>query len=154
MTRDEMNVRSAKMLKGRIFATVAPVALLLSACAGAFEAERGVSPLDGRVQALVDANRQYPQWSDFPASSTVAPSAQEIAAKVELLVSAQTRVEGEVGRLVWTFDDPARFEAQVRDRLAAVPASPDSARTLQQLEAWAEDLRRRAEAPPRIPNRP
>lgn len=153
MTRDEMNGRYTKKMTGRILAVFAPAFVLLSACAGAFEADRGDTPPDARVQALVDENRQYPQWSEFPKASGEVPGARDIAARVEALSSANVRLAGDVGRLTWSFDDPVGFEAQVRERLAAVPPSPDSARTLQQLEAWAEDLRRRGEAPPPIGRR-
>lgn len=148
MTPDDMNGRFAKKMTGA-FVTGASV-VLLSACAGAFEAEKGDSALDQRVQALVEANRRYPEWSDFPKASQDVPTPEQIAAAVNALSGANIALTGEVDRLVWTSDDPARFESQVRQRLAAIPPSPEAARTLEQLEAWAEDLRRRGEAPPPI----
>jgi hypothetical protein len=153
MTRDEMNGRSMKKIKGRIAPLLAVLAAapMATACAGAFEADAGASPFEPRVQALVDANRAYPRWEDFPRASTDLPTAAEIAGRVEVLTAANAGLSGEVSRLEWSLDDPAAFETQVRQRLAAIPPSPDALRTAQQLEAWAAELRRLGEAPPPIP---
>lgn len=159
MTAHEMNGRSAKKMTGRFVAALAPVLagpvlLTLAACAGAFEADGGGAPLQGRVQTLVEDNRRFPAWADFPRASAETPGVEAIAARVEALTSSNRALSGQVGRLVWTLDDPVVFEAQARQRLAAVPPSPEAARTLEQLEAWAEAQRRRAAPPPPIPNRP
>ena len=58
---------------------------LLSACAGAQAARTDTaSPIAPQVQALVDANRRYPRWEDFP-KGTPAPAPAEIAAQVNTL---------------------------------------------------------------------
>ena len=155
MTGPEMNGRAMKKIRARsVVATLLASGGLLGGCAGAFEADRSDSPIAARVQSLVDANRQYPQWADFPKASTDTPAPAEIATRVAALGAADSRLEGEVARIEWRLGDPAVFESDVRARLAAVQISPVTRQTEAEIEAWAAGLRERGKAPPPIPRRP
>lgn len=126
--------------------------LVQAACAGSFAAQTDdQSPLAPRVQALVDANRAYPQWSRFPATPTDAPGAEQFAARVQGLGLAGRELERQAAAIDWDLSDPAGFAAAVQARMAPVPASPDAARTREDIEALAERLRRLATAPPPVP---
>lgn len=156
MTRDEMNGRTTKKMRGRAAITLALLlgAPMLAGCAGAFEADVSDSPLEPRVQALVDANREYPRWDEFPKASGDIPTAAQIAANVDALQASNASLSRDVARIDWQMQDAAAFEAQVRQQLDSLPPSPEALRTAEQLEAWAAEQRRLGEAPPPIPRRP
>ena len=150
-----MNAPSAK--KTRLFAAalLATVPACLGACAGRFAPESDTaSPLAPRVQALVDANRRYPRWEDFPAAPTGLPDPAQISANVQGLEAQGGALGGEVARIDWTLGDAEALAAETLARVGAVPVSPDSARTAAEIEALARDLRERAKAPPPIDRRP
>ncbi|HBY44461.1 hypothetical protein [Brevundimonas sp.] len=127
-------------------------ALVLGGCVSAFEPKTDpTSPLAPRVQQLVDENRQYPRWADFPRSSSPLPAPAEVAANVGRLESRNAALTAETARIDWTLNtDPAAFVAQVNRRVDASQMSPQTLRTAEQIEAYAEELRQRAKAPPPI----
>lgn len=125
--------------------------LILGGCVGAFEpATDPTSPLAPRVQQLVDENRAYPRWADFP-NASAPPSAAVIAADVSRLEGRNAALTADVARIDWTLDDsPAAFLAAISRRLDASEMSPETLRTAEEVEAFAEALRQRAKAPPPI----
>lgn len=128
---------------------------LLTACSGAFSSRIDeASPLAPRIQALVDANRQYPQWSEFPAAPQALPEPSQVAANVRGLEGQGTTLRGEVARIDWTLDDAEAIAADARAQVGAIPPSPDSVRTQADIDAFAQSLRDRAKAPPPIDRRP
>ena len=148
-----MNARVMKKMMRPMFtaATVVGLAGSLAACAGSFNPETDASsPVAPRVQALVDANRVYPQWENFPRSSEPVPQPAQIAQQVNTLRATGGALAGEVSALQWQNGDSAAFEREVAARVAATPVSPDTARTAAEIEAYAQTLRNRAKAPPPI----
>jgi hypothetical protein len=135
-------------------------ALILSAgavtgCAGAFEAETDTaSPIAPRVQALVDANREYPRWADFPKASTTTPPAVEVASRVRGLASQGTALADEAARIEWTLGDPATLAREITARVDAQQISPVTAETQAEVEAFAAEARRRGVAPPPVDRAP
>ena len=127
-------------------------AVALGGCVSAFEPKTDpTSPLAPRIQKLVDENRQYPRWADFPRTSTPLPAPAEIAAEVGRLESRNTALTAEMARIDWTLDsDPAAFVESITRRIDASQMSPQTLRTAEEVEAYAEELRRRAKAPPPI----
>lgn len=125
--------------------------LILGGCVGAFEpAADPTSPLTPRIQQLVDENRAYPRWADFPSASPP-PAAAVIAADVSRLEGRRAALSTDVARIDWMLDDsPAAFIAALNRRLKASEMSPDTLRTAEEVEAFAEALRQRAKAPPPI----
>ena len=153
MTTPEMNARLMKKMMRPMFtaATVVGLAGSLAACAGSFNPETDASsPVAPRVQALVDANRVYPQWENFPRSSEPVPQPAQIAQQVNTLRATGGALAGEVSALQWQNGDSAAFEREVAARVAATPVSPDTARTAAEIETYAQALRNRAKAPPPI----
>lgn len=153
MTTPEMNARVMKKMMRPMFtaATVVGLAGSLAACAGSFNPETDASsPVAPRVQALVDANRVYPQWENFPRSSEPVPQPAQIAQQVNTLRATGGALAGEVSALQWQNGDSAAFEREVAARVAATPVAPDTARTAAEIEAYAQTLRNRAKAPPPI----
>ena len=126
----------------------------LTGCAGAFAPETDpTSAVAPRVQALVDANREYPRWEDFPRSSAPV-AAIDVALQVNTLRVSGGALAGEVARLQWTeTGDPAAYAARTRARVDAVPVSPVTAETLAEIEAFANRNRERGRAPPPIDRR-
>ena len=102
-------------------------------------------------KALVDANRVYPRWENFPPSPQNLPQPVELAARVNTLRATSGALAGEVERLEWTLGDPVEFEREVNSRIDASRMSPITARTAAEIEAYAAALRARAKAPPPIP---
>jgi len=87
MSLQEMNVL---MLKKTGLAAMLGGAALLSGCVSAFAPQTDpTSPLAPRVQQLVDENRQYPRWADFPRSSQPLPRPEQIAGRVATLQRAK-----------------------------------------------------------------
>ena len=95
------------MTAGEMNAPITKIAALLVAaagisglggCANAFNPRTDTtSPVAPRVQALVDANREYPRWEDFPRASSPIP-AQQFAVQVNTLKVSGAALAGEVAR--------------------------------------------------------
>ena len=142
----------------RKFAAVLAAAVAsagLTACAGAFNPQTdATSAVAPRVQALVDANREYPRWADFPRSTDPEPEPAQIAARVDTLRVSGGALAGEVSRIEWTLnEDPAAFAAATQARVNAVPVAPVTQETAAEIEEFARSLRERGRAPPPIPRR-
>jgi hypothetical protein len=125
---------------------------LLGGCVGAFDPQTDpTSALAPRVQQLVDENRQYPRWADFPATSNALPAPAVIAADVGRLHNRNAALTAEVARIEWTLnEDPTVFTDAINRRIDASQMSPLTVRTAEEVEAFAEALRQRAKAPPPI----
>jgi len=127
----------------------------LSACAGSFDpATDAGSPVAPRVQALVDANREYPRWADFPKAVEPLPEPVAIAAQVNTLRVTSGALAGEVSRIDWqTTEDPAAFAAGVQARIDAVPVAPVTQETQAEIDDFVRRTRERGRAPPPIDRR-
>ncbi|RZJ77989.1 MAG: hypothetical protein EON88_34660 [Brevundimonas sp.] len=127
---------------------------LLSACANAFSPRTDTtSPVAPQVQALVDANREYPRWEDFP-KTTPAPEPAQVAVQVNTLRVSAGALAGETSRIDWqTSGDVAAFTESVRARVAATPVAPASAQTQAEIEARLRAARERGRAPPPVDRR-
>lgn len=124
----------------------------LSGCIGAFNPETdATSPVAPRVQALVDANRHYPRWEDFPPAPEGLPAPTELAAKVGTLTTAGGALAEDASRIEWTLGDPAAFEAEVAARVNATGVAPATSQTVDDIDAFAARLRERGKAPPAVP---
>lgn len=149
MTALDMNAHQAKKI-GRLLLAATGV-LGATGCAGAFDPKTdATSAIAPRVQALVDANRAYPRWVDFPRTSSDAPAAIEVAARVNTLRASGGALAGEASRIEWTLDDSVAFAAGINARIDAQAIAPATAETQAEVEAFAADLRRRGTAPPPI----
>jgi hypothetical protein len=148
-----MNALFCKKTKLHLVAlTVLGGGLALSGCGAAFSAKTDPNgPLAPRIAALVDANRHYPRWATAPQDL---PSPTQIAANVRSLEGKGAALGGEVSRIDWTLDDAEALAARTRAQVGAVPTSPDSLQTADDIEALAQSLRDRAKAPPPIDRRP
>lgn len=145
-----MNARTVKFGIGLL------VAATLGGCASAVApSSEGSAPpeLSVRVQGLVDANRGYPRWADFPPAPTGLPSDAEIAAAVASTTAEQGALAVEVAAIDWSLDDPAGFAAATRERVDQSKVAPITQQTRETLDAWAEALRERGRAPPPIRRR-
>lgn len=148
-----MNAHRAKKIVGLALASVS--AMGAAGCAGAFDPSTDASsPIAPRVQALVDANRGYPRWSDFPKSSTDTPGAIEVAARVNTLRASGGALAGEASRIEWTLGDPVAFASEINARIDAQAIAPVTAQTQAEVETFAAELRRRGTAPPPIDRTP
>ena len=147
MTASEMNASLSK----KMFLCVA-LAITAGGCAVAFDpATDPTSAVAPRVQALVDANRVYPRWEDFPKAPVDLPAPVEVAARVNTLRVTGGALAGEVSRIEWTLQDAEAFERDVAARVAASQPLPATARTAEEIEAFAQSLRDRGRAPPPVP---
>ncbi len=127
----------------------------LGGCVGAFDPETDpTSPVAPRVQALVDANREYPRWEDFPRSADAAPEPALIAQRVAGLETTSGDLEAAAARIEWqTSGDADAFATGVRERVAAVQVAPVTAETAAEIEEFARRTRERGRAPPPVPRR-
>lgn len=153
MTSRKMNAPHAKKIIGGL--GLASLIAALGGCAGAFDPQTDeASPLAPRIQALVDANREYPRWEDFPRVTEPLPQPVEVAARVGALRGAGTDVASEAARIDWQLGDPAEFAADVNRRIDAQPVDPVSAQTQAELEEFARRARQRATPPPPVDRGP
>ena len=127
----------------------------LAGCVGSFDpATDARSPIAPRVQALVDANRGYPSWTDFPRSAEPLPEPVVIAAQVNTLRVTGGALAGEVSRIDWqTTGDPAEWAAGVQARVDAVPVAPVTQETQAEIDAFVQRTRERGRAPPPVDRR-
>jgi len=150
MTSPDMNAHQAKKIAGLLLVLAGT-----SGCAAAFDPTTDASsPVAPRVQALVDANRQYPRWADFPATATDTPQPLEVAARVNTLKASAGALAGEASRIEWTLGDPVVFAAETRARIDARQIAPATAQTQAEVEALAAELRLRGTAPPPMDRAP
>lgn len=128
---------------------------VLGGCVGAFDpATDPSSPVATRVQALVEANRAYPRWADFPRSPEAPASPVQIAGQVNTLRIAGRALAGEAGRIDWQTDgDPEVFAAGAKARVDAVPVAPVTQETEAEIEAFLRRTRERGRAPPPVDRR-
>jgi len=127
----------------------------LTACVGAFNPETDpTSPVAPRVQALVDANRDYPRWTDFPKSAEAPPEPTQIAGQVATLTASGGELAEAAARIEWlTSGDAVAFAEAVKARVAAVTVSPVTQETAAEIEEFARQTRERGRAPPPVPRR-
>ena len=142
----------------RKFATALSIAAATAGaagCVGAFNPEADpTSPVAARVQALVDTNREYPRWTDFPRSPEPPPEPARIAAAVTTLKISGAALAGEISRIDWTLtEDPADFAADVQARVDAVQVAPVTQETLAEIDEFARRSRERGRAPPPVDRR-
>jgi len=147
-----MNAPNRK-IAALLFAIVASGGL--AACAGSFDpAMDARSPIAPRVQALVDANRVYPRWADFPRAAEPMPEPLVFAARVSSLRDTGGALAGEVSRIDWqTAGDPAVFAAEVQARIDSVQVAPVTGETLAEIDEFVRLTRERGRAPPPIERR-
>lgn len=108
------------------------------------------SPLAPRIQALVDANREYPRWEDFPKASEPVEVAS-IAASVGQLETSNAALAVAAARIDWQDDGNSDAFAQgVRDRVGSVPVSPETEQTRDDIDDFARRTRERGRAPPPV----
>lgn len=127
----------------------------LTACAAGFDPRTdATSPVAPQVQALVDANREYPRWADFPRGLEAGPEPAQIATRVTTLNESGLELADEVTRIVWTLtEDPAAYAAAVQARVDSTPVDPVTAETAAEIEEFARRTRERGRAPPPVPRR-
>lgn len=142
---------NAALAKKMIALSAAASGLALTACSATAPATEPAA-LEPRIAALVAENRDYPRWTDFPAT-TAAPQPVEIAARVNTLKVSGAGLEGEIARIEWTLSDSETFAREVAARVAATPIAPETQATRADIDAFAQRLRDRGRAPPPIPRR-
>jgi hypothetical protein len=152
MTAPDMNAPIRKI--AAVLAATAATAGL-TACVGAFNPETDPSsPVAPRVQALVDANRDYPRWADFPKSVDAPPEPTQIAGQVATLTTSGGELAEAAARIEWlTRGDAVAFAEAVKARVAAVTVSPVTQQTAAEIEEFARNTRERGRAPPPVPRR-
>jgi hypothetical protein len=148
MTVSEMNGFDLKK-------TSAVLGLLIAAsgagaCAGPQARGEALSPLSARVDALVQANRTYPRWTDFPGRPTDVPPVTEIAAEVTTLNVTGNTLQREVAAPQWEVTDPAALGRSIQSRIDAAAAAPVSPETAAEIEAFVRRQRERSTPPPPI----
>jgi len=146
---------NASHRKKMVAAALAALAAGLSACVAAFKPHTdATSPVAPRVQALVDANRHYPRWADFPRQAEPAPEPVEIAQQVNTLRVTGGALAGEASRIDWQLPaDPTAWAAGVQARVAAVPVSPVTQETQAEIDDFVRRARERGRAPPPVDRR-
>lgn len=150
MTGPEMNAWPCKKT-GVLIAGAALVTL--GGCATALDVTESVDPAaSARIAEVVDGNRVYPRWEDFPRRGTDGPTVEQVRAEVGALRADGAALQGQVASMP-VIDDTTGFDSDVRSRVEAVPISPDTQRTREQLDEFARGLRARARAPAPIPRR-
>lgn len=153
MTGPDMNAHQAKKISVGLLLAQAVAAL--AACAAAFDpATDEASPIAPRVQALVDANRTYPRWEDFPRSQDPLPQPEEVAGRVGALRSSSSDLAAEAARIEWQTGDPVAFAAEVNSRVDAQAIAPVTAETQAEVEDFARRTRERGTAPPPVDRGP
>lgn len=153
MTGLDMNAHQAK--KMGMLLTAAALGSTAQGCAGSFDPSTdAASPIAPRVQALVDANRAYPRWADYPKASADMPLPVEVARQVNTLRASGGALAGEASRIEWTLGDPVAFANEINARIDAQAISPVTAESQAEVETFAEDLRRRGTAPPPVDRSP
>ena len=116
-------------------------------------ASDAVTPLSPRIVAVIDDNRRYPEWRNFPRQGAVPPAAADVGARVASLDAASSATTDQVAAITWTLDDPEGFARQIAEDIASRPVAMITQQTREEVEAFAQGLRDRGRAPPPIPRR-
>lgn len=149
MTGVEMNVFLSKKTMA---SAMTGLLLFTGGCVGSFDPQTdATSPLAPRIQELVDQRREYPRWADFPVTPTDLPQPAQVAANVQALNADSGALARQVAGIDWTLsDDPTAYVESITRRFDPAKMAPIGAQTPEEVEAFAETLRRRAAAPPPI----
>lgn len=101
--------------------------------------------------AQADIN-SMPKWSEFPVPPTEITTPAEFQAAVTDTLAKRQQLKTETDALVWDDTVPETFAADARDRIDPAHTAPIEAQTTTpaQINALAEDLRKRAAPPPVI----
>lgn len=152
MTAPDMN---APIRKFAAALTAAAATAGVTACAVAFDPRTdATSPVAPRVEALVDAHREYPRWADFPKSPEPEPEPALIAARVATLDAAGGELADAAARIEWlTSGDASAYAAAVQARVDSVEVAPVTAETAAEIEEFARGARERGRAPPPVDRR-
>lgn len=150
MTGPEMNVRAWKKTGLLI---VGAALVVPGGCKTALDTAESADPAETvRIAEIVNANRVYPSWEDFPRRGTDGPTLDQVRSEVAALRADGAALQARIAAMP-AVDDATGFEADVRARVEAVPVSPDTQRTREQIDDFARGLRERARAPAPIPRR-
>lgn len=149
MTGPEMNATGVNF--GKAASGAAAVALLaLGGCVSLSPETDPASPAAARVDALVEANRGYPDWADFPGAPRPTPEPAQIGRQVAQLNASGGSVTAEAAAMDWTLSDPEVMGAALRARLNAEYAAPAALDAAARIEVIAEEMRRRVQPPPQL----
>ncbi|WP_155847330.1 hypothetical protein [Asticcacaulis sp. AC402] len=111
--------------------------------------QRPVAPIPAVAPSLTSVAAGLPKWSEFPVPPSDVPTVADIAARVKTQAIASTQLAAEVRALVWDNDEPESFAAAAIARINPIYLKPvDAVLSVEQIERLADDLRRRAVAPP------
>ncbi|MCR6661029.1 MAG: hypothetical protein NVV72_17480 [Asticcacaulis sp.] len=93
-----------------------------------------------------------PKWSEFPVPPTDITTPAEFQAAVTETLGKRQQLKTETDALVWDDTVPETFAADARGRIDPAHTAPIEAQTTTpaQINALAEDLRKRAAPPPVI----
>ncbi|MGN6365301.1 hypothetical protein [Asticcacaulis taihuensis] len=93
-----------------------------------------------------------PKWSEFPVPPTNITTPAEFQAAVTDTLAKRQQLKTETDALVWDDIVPETFAADARGRIDPAHTAPIEAQTTTpaQINALAEDLRKRAAPPPVI----
>lgn len=152
-------LKGTGMLKGASPITVFAAFVVLGLSGGsafaqedaAAAAQRPVVHAPPIVVPARPENDTLPKWSEFPAPPTDVPTVAEIAQRVKTQTAASAQLKAEVSRLVWDNTPIEPFAAATRRRLdPAYIQRLDRQLSMQEIEALATELRRRAAPPPMV----
>lgn len=150
MTGPEMNVRAWKKTGLLI---VGAALVVPGGCKTALDTAESADPAETvRIAEIVNANRVYPRWEDFPRRGTDGLTLDQVRSEVAALRADGAALQARIAAMP-AVDDATGFESDVRARVEAVPVSPDTQRTREQIDDFARGLRERARAPAPIPRR-
>ena len=92
-----------------------------------------------------------PKWSEFPVPPTDITTPAEFQAAVTDTLAKRQQLKTETDALVWDDTVPETFAADARGRIDPAHTAPIEAQTTPaQIDALAEELRKRAAPPPVI----
>lgn len=149
MTGPEMNATGGNF--GKAASAAAAMALLaLGGCVSLSPQTDPASPAAARVDALVQANRGYPDWADFPGAPRPTPAPAQIGRQVAQLNASGGLATAEAAAINWTLSDPEALGAALRAQLDAEYARPAALDAAARIEAIAEAMRRRVQPPPQL----
>lgn len=131
-----------------------PVLLLwlpLAACSSVDV--HGSSNLPADQQSIVDANRQYPTFREFPQATGPFDPARDVAMPVAALNSGRQALGESIAALSWDAADAAALAGIVRARLRAAGAPPEPVVSQEALQESLARARQRGAAPPPVRQR-
>ena len=125
----------------------------LGACTSLASTRTPQAPLAQEQQAIVEANRGYPSFADFPQGLEPVPGDAVIKQEVAALSAEQAELAQAAAELGWQTAEPMILARELADRIQRAGAAPEAVDSQEAVRDFLRRARERGQAPAPVDRR-